>query len=233
MPNITPLFCSIAILGALVSSVRAASLATAFDGPNGDAYSDGDKFSILTGDTPVTIHSLDLHMGEVTADVQVWINPEGFFDWMYKSGVHEKVMEIDDVTGLGQGLATPLPAFSPPIEIPANSNLGFYVTLNNSGGGNMYHSDGVTQNAVFASDDFISITEGISQRHFMSAFHIPTRWNGAYFRGIAGLVSTRRKASPLCLVASCFHRGCSLFVSEFPDVVADTHGTFLPERIGR
>ena len=227
MGKITRLLLLIAVVCVQVRFGHTASLTTAFDGPNGDAYADGDKFSILTGDTPVTINSLDIHMGEVTATVQVWLNPEGFYDWMYKSGVHTLTYDAT-VTGLGQGVATPLPAFSPPIEIPAHSNLGFYVTLNNSGGGNMYHSDGVSQNSVFASNDHISVTEGISQKHFSAQYHKPTRWNGVYFVNTLSSFELGGRSHQFASSLGIFRRSHSLFdFNGIAYITTDTRGMFL------
>jgi len=165
-----------AIFFALVRRGHSESLSTAFTGPNDDIWSDGDKFAIVTGDTSVTIDNFDIHMAEVTEDVQIWMT-EGFFGWSYVWDKHSKIL-TETVTGLGQGVATPLPAFSPPIQILANSTVGFYVTLADADGDNMYHSDGVLENTVFASDANIGITEGMSHRHFMAQYHRPTRWNG-------------------------------------------------------
>ena len=170
---------SITLFLALVRPAYCAeSLTTTFTGPNDDLYSDGDKFSILTGATPVTIERFDIHMAAITVQIFVYCK-WGYTGWDYESGYW--MVDEWTVTGLGQGVATPLPAFSSPIQMPANSNLGCYVTLNDKRNNNMYHSDGSgTANAVFASDGNIEITEGLSQWHFMSQWQGDTRWNGEY-----------------------------------------------------
>ena len=152
------------------------SLATPFDGPNGDAYADGDKFSIITGSTAVSIERLDIHMAAVTEHVEVWTK-DGYPNW-WNDNTWTKIWE-GTIVGQGQGVATPLPAFSSPIELAANSVLGVYALVDNYSMNEMYHSTGVLgQNEVFVSDSYISIAEGISAWHMHANFQQPTRWNG-------------------------------------------------------
>ena len=162
------------------------SLATPFDGPNGDAYADGDKFSIITGSTAVSIERLDIHMAAVTEHVEVWTK-DGYPNW-WNDNTWTKIWE-GTIVGQGQGVATPLPAFSSPIELRANSVLGVYALVDNYSMNEMYHSTGVLgQNEVFLSDDYISIAEGISAWHMHANFQQPTRWNGVVYYSIAGPV---------------------------------------------
>ena len=160
----------------VASSSSQNSLATTFDGPNGDSYADGDKFSIITGSTAVSIERLDIHMAAVTEHVEIWTK-DGYPVW-WNDNTWTKIWE-GTIIGQGQGVATPLPAFSLPIELAANSVLGVYTLLDDYAGNNMFHSTGqLGQNEVFASDDYISIGEGISSWHMHANFQQPTRWNG-------------------------------------------------------
>ena len=167
---------SIIILLSLINHGRAESLATPFDGPNGDDFADGDKFSIITGSTAVSIERFDIHMAAVTKQVEIWTK-DGYPNW-WNDNTWTKIWE-GTIIGQGQGVATPLPAFSLPIELAANSVLGVYTLLDDYAGNNMFHSTGqLGQNEVFASDDYISIGEGISSWHMHANFQQPTRWNG-------------------------------------------------------
>ena len=167
--------CSIILL-LLVKQAQSESLATPFDGPNGDDFADGDKFSIITGSTAVSIERFDIHMAAVTKQVEIWTK-DGYPNW-WNDNTWTKIWE-GTIIGQGQGVATPLPAFSLPIELAANSVLGVYTLLDDYAGNNMFHSTGqLGQNEVFASDDYISIGEGISSWHMHANFQQPTRWNG-------------------------------------------------------
>ena len=171
---------SIIVLLSLLQNVRCESLATPFDGPNDDRFGDGDKFGILTGDSTVTVERFDIHMSNTTQTVQVWIR-DGDFPDHSNTGTLTKVLE-EVVTGQGQGIPTPLSPFDPPIVIPANSILGVYSLVDNYQGNDMYHSTGLLgEEQVFISDDFISITEGISQWTPHNSFQWPTRWNGVVY----------------------------------------------------
>ena len=155
---------------------QSTSLTTQFDGPNADLYADSDKFSIITGDTAVTIESFDIHMAAVTASVEVWTK-SGYPLW-WDDGTYIKIWE-GTVLGQGQGIATPLPAFNPPIELGANSILGVYLMVDTQFQNNLFHNSGsLGDTQVFATDGIISITEGISQHISHSSFQQPTRWNG-------------------------------------------------------
>ena len=170
------IICSIIILLSLVKQALTESLATSFDGPNGDNFADGDKFSIITGSTAVSIERFDIHMAAVTKTVEIWTK-DGYPNW-WNDNTWTKIWE-GTIVGQGQGVATPLPALSSPIEVAANSVLGVYTLLDDYAGNNMYHSTGVLgQNQVFVSDSYISIGEGISSWHMHANFQQPTRWNG-------------------------------------------------------
>lgn len=152
---------------------QSASLGTPFTGPNTDLYADGDKFAIKTNNSEVLIERFDIHLRNVTVDMQVWTR-NGFplatnqGDWT--------IRWTGNVTGLGKGVATPLPAFN--LLVPKNYTLGVYVTTKTQSQNHMFHSTGVKQKDVFASDDYISIMEGLSQKYFHGIYSQPTRWNG-------------------------------------------------------
>jgi len=174
------------------SSVEAGSLSlsTPFTGPNSDLYADGDKFGIVTGDSAVTIESFDIHMAAVTETVQVWIRHGNYPDYP-NTNTMTKVFD-SVVVGQGQGNATPLPAFDPPIELAANTILGIYTLVDNYQGNDMYHSDGLLNPFdVFQTDSYISITEGISQWSPHNSFQVTsTRWNGVVHYSVDGAVPT-------------------------------------------
>ena len=198
-------FCllSIIILLSLIQNVRCESLATPFDGPNDDRFGDGDKFGILTGDSEVTIERFDIHMSNITETVQVWIR-DGDFPDHANTGTLTKVLE-EVVTGQGQGIPTPLSPFDPPIVIPANSILGVYSLVDNYQGNDMYHSTGLLgEEQVFISDDFISITEGISQWTPHNSFQWPTRWNGIVYYSTPQSPSSSPSISALPSVVPSF-----------------------------
>ena len=158
------------------------SLTTQFDGPNNDAFADSDKFSILTGDTAVSIERFDIHMTATTQNVQVWTKL-GYPVW-WDDGTYTKVWE-GTIVGQGQGVATPLPAFSSPIELAANSILGVFLLVDAFQSNQLYHSTGTLgDKEVFATDGTISITEGISQWYYHANFQHPTRWNGVLYYSI-------------------------------------------------
>lgn len=151
------------------------SLATTFNGPNGDIYADGDKFAILTMNTPISIQRFDIHMANVTKPVAIWTK-SGFPSWD-DSTSWTKQWE-GEVTGQGQGVPTPLPAISAPIQVSANTTLGLYISVKEHNSSYMYHSTGVAQQSIFASDTYIQIAEGLSQGYIHMKYRQPTRWNG-------------------------------------------------------
>ena len=164
----------------LVRHGHSASLATPFTGPNADQYSDGDKFSILTGDTPVTIEQFEVHMAEITCDAAIWFK-WGYQDWGYEH-IYWRAWE-GSVTGLGQGVATPLPVLDPPVEIPANSNLGVYLTL----------KDERANNSKNRSDPFHFSTYRISllTHNMFTAFSFLRNINSVSQRWSHGICSIR------------------------------------------
>jgi len=153
------------------------SLATPFTGPNGDIYADGDKFAILTMNTPISIQRFDIHMANVTKPVAIWTKA-GFPSWD-DSTSWTKQWE-GNVTGQGQGVPTSLPAISTPIQVSANTTLGLYISVKEYNTSYMYHSTGVAQQSIFVSDDNIQIAEGLSQGYIHMEYNQPTRWNGEY-----------------------------------------------------
>ena len=153
------------------------SLATPFTGPNGDIYADGDKFAILTMNTPISIQRFDIHMANVTKPVAIWTKA-GFPFWNDTTS-WTKQWE-GNVTGQGQGVPTSLPAISTPIQVSANTTLGLYISVKEYNTSYMYHSTGVAQQSIFVSDDNIQIAEGLSQGYIHMEYNQPTRWNGEY-----------------------------------------------------
>ena len=128
--NGTMLRCCFSILLLLGLVVRQGqcqlSLATTFNGPNGDIYADGDKFAILTMNTPISIQRFDIHMANVTKPVAIWTK-SGFPFWNDTTS-WTKQWE-GNVTGQGQGVLTPLPEISAPIQVSANTTLGLYISV--------------------------------------------------------------------------------------------------------
>ena len=152
------------------------SLATSFNGPNDDIYADGDKFAILTMNFPISIQRFDIHMADVGArEVEIWTK-SGFPFWNDTTS-WTKQWE-GEVTGKGQGQPTSLPAIQPPIQVAANTTLGLYITLKEYNTSYMFHSTGVAQQSIFASDEYIQIAEGLSQAYIHEQYNQPTRWNG-------------------------------------------------------
>ena len=159
----------------LVKQMECLSLGTPFDGPNNDPQSDGNRFLILTGNSAILLERFDVHMRDVTATVQVWTRT-GYPPYT-NPGDFVKRWE-GSITGLGQGIATPLPAFN--LIVPANHTLGVYVTSKTRYGKDMFHSNGTLVNKVFANDTHISICEGSSAEYYHNLFKVPTKWNGEW-----------------------------------------------------
>ena len=151
------------------------SLVAPFTGPNGDLYSDGDKFAILTKDSPISIQRFDIHMANVTKLVAIWTR-SGYPIWDDFSGWTKRWE--GNVTGQGQGVPTATPAISPPIQVPANTTLGMYISVKEYNTSYMYHSTGVLERSVFVSDEYIQIVEGLSQGYIHMQYYRPRRWNG-------------------------------------------------------
>jgi hypothetical protein len=164
---------AVVLASSLVKRVQSASLGTPFTGPNNDPYADGDKFTILTGSSEVLIERFDIHMRDVTAAVQVWTR--NTYPAYSNTNDYTKRWE-GNVTGLGQGVATPMPAFN--LLVAANSTLGVYVTTKTTAMNHIFHSNGTLDKKVFALDDYISICEGLSSKYFHGIYRIPTKWNG-------------------------------------------------------
>jgi hypothetical protein len=173
--NMTRFRWAVVLFLSLVKRGQCFSLRAPFDGPNNDPYSDGDRFSILTGNSAILLERFDVHMRNVTATVQVWTrtgyppytNPNDFVKRWEGS-----------IIGLGQGVATPLPAFN--LAVAANHTLGVYVTSKTRYGKDMFHSNGTLANKVFANDTYISVCEGSSAEDYHGRYKVPTKWNGEW-----------------------------------------------------
>jgi len=174
--NMTRFLWAVVIVLSLVKRGQSLSLGTPFDGPNNDVQSDGDRFAILTGNSAILLERFDVHMQNVTATVQVWTRT-GYPPSNSNPGDFVKRWE-GNITGLGQGVATPLPAFNLPVA--ANHTLGVYVTSKTRYGKHMFHSNGTLVNKVFANDTYISICEGSSAEYYLGWYKVPTKWNGEW-----------------------------------------------------
>jgi hypothetical protein len=97
----------------------------------------------------------------------------------------------DTITGLGLNVSTPMPAIN--LYVPANTTLGVYITSTTYNGKHIYHTLGPSYFSYngpspglptpsFASDNYISIHEGISEKgsHSYDNYIYPTRWNGKW-----------------------------------------------------
>jgi len=92
----------------LVKRGQSLSLGMPFDGPNHDEQSDGDRFAILTGSSAIMLESFDGTVQVYTRN-QVWTR-NGYPSLTEITG-YTKRLEVN-ITGLEQGVATPLPAFN-------------------------------------------------------------------------------------------------------------------------
>ena len=173
--SMTRFLWAVVLFLSLVKQGQSLFLGTPFDGPNHDPYSDGDRFSIQTGSFAILLERFDVHMRNVTATVQVWTRT-GFPPYN-NPGDFVKRWE-GNITGLGQGVATPMPAFNFPV--PSNHTLGVYVTSKTKYGKHMFHSNGTLVNKVFANDTYISICEGSSAEYYHGIYRMPTKWNGEW-----------------------------------------------------
>jgi hypothetical protein len=189
-------------------STGSASLATPV---NGTATYDGDKFTIITKSSPIVIERFDIHMKNVTATIRIrtrtgcknitneWssTNPQPvYFVCGYPEDEYTDVWDgipsdwtqiyLGNVTGLGQNVPTPMPAIN--LFVPANTTLGVYITSTKTNGNHLYHTYRSVPNIrfglptpVFASDNYISIHEGFSEKFDELGNEIyPTRWNGKW-----------------------------------------------------
>ena len=205
---------AIVLLLALVKrgQSQSASLATPI---NGTATYDGDKFTITTKDSPIVLERFDIHMKNVTATIRIRTrtgcknitdtlsstNPQPvYFVCGYPQDEYTDVWDgistdwtqrySGTLTGLGQGVATPMPPIN--LYVPANTTLGVYITSTTSNGNHIYHtyrSSGPWKNPgmptpVFASDDHISVHEGLVEKFNQLGEEVfPTRWNGKWRDG--------------------------------------------------
>jgi hypothetical protein len=202
---------AIILLLVLVKRGLSASLATPF---NGAATYDGDKFTITTKDSAIVIERFDIHMKNVTATIQISTrtgcknvkdglssaNPQPvYFVCGYPP---DAVIDNNDgiasdwttrysgtLTGLGQNVPTPVPAIN--LIVPANTTLGVYITSTTKNENHLYHTyrsgPDITfglPTPVFASDNYISIHEGFSEKFDALGNELyPTRWNGKWIDG--------------------------------------------------
>jgi hypothetical protein len=204
---------AIILLLAFVKRGLSASLATPFDGkPDNEDASDGDKFTITTKDSAIMLERFDIHMMNVTATIQIytrtgcknvtngWPPYQTSFvcgypqDTTSEIGYDWTTRYSGTLTGLGQNVPTPVPAIN--LYVPANTSLGVYITSTTYNGKHIYHTLGPTYSSYngpslglptpsFASDNYISIHEGLSERGSHQGHHYiyPTRWNGKWRDG--------------------------------------------------
>ena len=136
---------------------------------------DGNIFEIKTKDYPVSIERIDVHMAATTVPIAVWYRPDN------QSPVYVETYQnaIDtDITGNGQGVLTPLPAFDSPIVLEAQSTYTFYITASKNGVEALYYGMGTELGKTFVSDDFLDVTEGYAMRYSFSSPAFPRQWNG-------------------------------------------------------
>lgn len=138
---------------------------------------DGNIFEVKTKNYPVTVNRLDVHMTASTAPIQVWYRP-GNQSPSYMD-TYENVLDTE-ITGNGLNAMTPLPAFTTPIVIPADSTYTFYVTTKTNGASTMYYEVGTLLGQAFASDEFLDINEGYAMRYAFSSPAYPRKWNGVF-----------------------------------------------------
>ncbi|KAL7519661.1 hypothetical protein ACHAWX_004418, partial [Stephanocyclus meneghinianus] len=139
---------------------------------------DGNIFEVKTKNYPVTVNRLDVHMTASTAPIQVWYRP-GNQSPSYMD-TYENVLDTE-ITGNGLNAMTPLPAFTTPIVIPADSTYTFYVTTKTNGASTMYYEVGTLLGQAFASDEFLDINEGYAMRYAFSSPAYPRKWNGVIY----------------------------------------------------
>jgi hypothetical protein len=132
-------------------------------------------FEIAAKDQPVLIERLDINMGASTEPVQVYYRT-GYVDYRYDDS-YELIFD-GDITGAGQGLATPLPPFTSPVLVTPGTPITIYVTVTNHDGANVYADVGTGSGTTYASDDNINIIEGMTSGYPWRGYALDRRWNG-------------------------------------------------------
>ncbi|MBL7772267.1 MAG: hypothetical protein JNM95_05385 [Chitinophagaceae bacterium] len=144
---------------------------------NNQSANGGNVFNIITGNQPIRITKLKLHLSTGVTQLEVWIKPGGYGNANFTgTSGWTKVGATYSVTGLGAGnltLVTPTP-----FTIPASQTYGLMLVTNQSNG--MLSSFGNNVGNTITSCAEFYVTEGHAGTSISSyAMNTSPRiWNG-------------------------------------------------------
>lgn len=122
------------------------------------------------------IERFDIHMENGTEEFKVFYRP-GPADYTYDESYQE--IFSGNITGNGRTVPTPLPAFSSPVQILPGSPVTFYITVANPSGANVWYKRGSGTGTVYASDNYLNITEGYAIGYpWTNSYALDRQWNG-------------------------------------------------------
>lgn len=161
----------LACLAAPASGGTPESLTTTFISNNGQA---GNMFNVLATQK-IQIVGLECSFDPGTFNVEVYTVPGGYAGNEANPGAWT-LQASGSVVSNGYDLPTPLP-FALDITVPSGTTLGFYVT--SSSGSSMNYTDGLgTLPGTAASNNSLSISEGLGVAYPFSSTYSPRVWNG-------------------------------------------------------
>jgi hypothetical protein len=161
------------------------SLISSFADNNGAS---GNMFDVVATGGNVTVDSLYINTSRTTdVDIEIWYKVGS-----YQGNTADPSVWIqlgrDTVPANGSGVGTPVPIHLN-VTIPQGQTYAFNVFSHSAG---MNYITGSTEGAVFASDNFIEILEGIGTNSaFPTTFNVPRVWSGELFYTAIGCESDR------------------------------------------
>lgn len=166
-------------------SFNAGNLVSTYNDNNGAS---GNMFDIQANAGPVRIDSFYIHTpSTTTADVEVFFKVGSYMGNTSDPSVWTSLGR-DTIAANGNGVPTPISKFLD-VTIPAGQVYAFNVFVHN---GSIDYTNGTTEGAVFASDNFITFYEGIgTNTAFPTSFNTPRVWNGTVFYTALGCESDR------------------------------------------
>jgi len=151
---------------------KISTLSTPLDGGTGQA---GNMFDIVPR-KDLVILDMSIHTRSTSdVDVRIWIKEGSYRKHENERKPWRRIVKTT-VRGQGEGQLTPLPegAF-PPIQLSASQRQAFYVTLTTA---EIHYSKGRKQGLVYASNDDLSILEGVGKAFPFKATYKPRVWHG-------------------------------------------------------
>lgn len=188
------------------TSLRPTAIGTKFitTGVNAKYVVPGSIFSVHAKTQAISIKCFDISMAGPPspnpAPVEIYVLR--YLDPGDRSAKSDYQLILQrNITGAGYSQATSLPDLSTPVVIPSGATYSFYITIANMTLGTNL-GVGTLGAGVFASDDYLDVSDGYSLSYPFGLYTADKRWCGACS---PPMTASNRNTSSNSLQTSCFH----------------------------